>query len=65
MEWNIRKKKDLLDKEITLERKKFSTKKWVEMNNNRRGTYNTENVLQSRLQYLIHVSVTLVVLTYL
>lgn len=65
MEWNIRKKKDSLDKEITLERKKFSTKKWVEMNDNRRGTYNTENVLQSRLQYLIHVSVTLVVLTYL
>ena len=44
------KKKDSLDKEITLERKKFSTKKWVEMNDNRRGTYNTENVLQSRLQ---------------
>lgn len=60
-----KKKKDSLDKEITLERKKFSTKKWVEMNDNRRGTYNTENVLQSRLQYLIHVSVTLVVLTYL
>lgn len=50
MEWNIRKKKDLLDKEITLERKKFSRKKWFEMNDNRRGTYNTENVLQSRLQ---------------
>ena len=50
MEWNIRRKKDSLDKEITLERKKFSTKKWVEMKDNRRGTYNTENVLQSRLQ---------------